>query len=87
MDDFMCEVPALITLSCGNITYNETRRAVASVLILVVPLGLILVSYCAIAQAVLRINSTKEWRKMFGTFSSHLTVVTLRYSSVIVISL
>ena len=57
VDDFVCEVPALIRLSCGDTTYNEIQMAVASVFILVVPLSLILVSYGAIARAVLRFFS------------------------------
>ncbi|XP_051711782.2 olfactory receptor 2H2 [Oryctolagus cuniculus] len=87
VDDFVCEVPALIRLSCGDTTYNEIQMAVASVLILVVPLSLILVSYGAIARAVLRINSANGRRKAFGTCSSHLLVVTLFYSSVIAVYL
>lgn len=87
VDDFVCEVPALIRLSCGDTTYNEIQMAVASVLILVVPLSLILVSYGAVARAVLRINSANGRRKAFGTCSSHLLVVTLFYSSVIAVYL
>lgn len=87
VDDFVCEVPALIRLSCGDTTYNEIQMAVASVFILVVPLSLILVSYGAIARAVLRISSAKGRRKAFGTCSSHLIVVTLFYSSVIAVYL
>ncbi|XP_020038418.2 olfactory receptor 2H2 [Castor canadensis] len=87
VDDFVCEVPALIRLSCGDTTYNEVQMAVASVLILVVPLSLILVSYGAIARAVLRIDSAGGRRKAFGTCSSHLIVVTLFYSSVIAVYL
>nr|XP_020038418.1 olfactory receptor 2H2 [Castor canadensis] len=87
VDDFVCEVPALIRLSCGDTTYNEIQMAVASVLILVVPLSLILVSYGAIARAVLRIDSAGGRRKAFGTCSSHLIVVTLFYSSVIAVYL
>ncbi|XP_036032283.1 olfactory receptor 2H2-like [Onychomys torridus] len=87
IDDFLCEVPSLIRLSCGDTTYNEIQMAVASVFIVVVPLGLILVSYGAIARAVLRINSAKGRRKAFGTCSSHLIVVTLFYSSVIAVYL
>ncbi|XP_006875717.1 PREDICTED: olfactory receptor 2H2-like [Chrysochloris asiatica] len=87
VDDFVCEVPALIRLSCGDTTYNEIQMAIASVLILVVPLTLILVSYSAIARAVLRINSAKGRRKALGTCSSHLIVVTLFYSSVIAVYL
>ena len=87
VDDFVCEVPALIHLSCGDTTYSEIQMAVASVFILVVPLSLILVSYGAIAQAVLRINSAVAWRKALGTCSSHLIVVTLFYSSGIAVYL
>lgn len=47
------------------------------------PLALILISYGAIAWAVLRINSAIAWRKALGTCSSHLTVVTIFYSLVI----
>lgn len=56
VNDFLCEVPALVRLSCGDTTYNEIQKAVASVFILVVPLSLILVSYGAISQTVIRIN-------------------------------
>ncbi|XP_075388917.1 olfactory receptor 2H2-like [Tenrec ecaudatus] len=87
VDDFLCEVPALIRLSCGDTTYNEIQMAVASFFILVVPLTLILVSYGAIARAVLRINSAKGRRKAFGTCSSHLMVVIIFYSSVIAVYL
>ncbi|XP_052019945.1 olfactory receptor 2H2 [Apodemus sylvaticus] len=87
VDDFVCEVPALIRLSCGDTTYNEIQMAVASIFILVVPLSLILVSYGAIARAVLRIGSAKGRRKALGTCSSHLIVVTLFYSSVIAVYL
>ncbi|XP_069344536.1 olfactory receptor 2H2 [Eulemur rufifrons] len=87
VDDFVCEVPSLIRLSCGDTSYSEIQMAVASVLILIVPLSLILVSYGAVARAVLRINSAKGRRKAFGTCSSHLTVVILFYSSVIAVYL
>ncbi|XP_012615812.3 olfactory receptor 2H2 [Microcebus murinus] len=87
VDDFVCEVPSLIQLSCGDTSYNEIQMAVASVLILIVPLSLILASYVAIAQAVLRINSAKGRREAFGTCSSHLTIVILFYSSVIAVYL
>ncbi|XP_027244510.1 olfactory receptor 2H1-like [Cricetulus griseus] len=87
IDDFLCEVPSLIRLSCGDTTFNEIQLAVAGVIFLLVPLSLILVSYGAIARAVLRINSAKGRRKAFGTCSSHLIVVTLFYSSVIAVYL
>ncbi|XP_008848677.1 olfactory receptor 2H1-like [Nannospalax galili] len=66
---------------------HTTLMAVASVVILVVPLSLILVSYAAIARAVLRMNSAEAWKKALGTCSSHLIVVSLFYSSVIAVYL
>ncbi|XP_028712483.1 olfactory receptor 2H2-like [Peromyscus leucopus] len=87
IDDFLCEVPSLIRLSCGDTTFNEIQMAIASIFIVVVPLSLILVSYGAIARAVMRISSAKGRRKAFGTCSSHLIVVTLFYSSVIAVYL
>ncbi|XP_006896348.1 PREDICTED: olfactory receptor 2H2-like [Elephantulus edwardii] len=87
IDDFLCEVPALIQLSCGDTTYNEIQMAVASVFIVVVPLSLILISYGAIARAVMKINSANGRRKAVGTCSSHLMVVLIFYSSVIAVYL
>ncbi|VTJ90079.1 Hypothetical predicted protein, partial [Marmota monax] len=87
IDDFLCEVPSLIRLSCGDTTYNEIQLAVSSVIFVVVPLSLILVSYSATAQAVLRINSAHAWKRPLGTCSSHLMVVTIFYSSVIAVYL
>eukprot|EP00069_Balaena_mysticetus_P006448 bmy_18656T0 len=69
IDDFVCEIPSLIQLSCGDTTYNEIQFAVSSVIFLVMPLTLILISYGAIAWAVLRINSARAWRKALGTCS------------------
>ncbi|XP_072497610.1 olfactory receptor 2H2-like isoform X1 [Notamacropus eugenii] len=83
VDDFVCEVPALIHLSCEDTTYNEIQMAVASFLILVVPLTLVLVSYGAILQTVLKIKSAEGRKKAFGTCSSHLLVVSLFFSSAI----
>ncbi|XP_048203280.1 olfactory receptor 2H1 [Perognathus longimembris pacificus] len=87
IDDFLCEVPSLIRLSCGDTTFNEIQLAVSSVIFVVIPVSLILVSYGAIARAVLRINSAIAWKKALRTCSSHLMVVTIFYSSVIAVYL
>ncbi|XP_015354311.1 olfactory receptor 2G6-like [Marmota marmota marmota] len=83
VDHFFCEVPVLIKLACVDTSFNEAELFVASVLFLVLPLLLILVSYGHIAQAVLRIRSAAGRRKAFGTCSSHLLVVTIFYGTII----
>nr|XP_023396643.1 olfactory receptor 2G6-like [Loxodonta africana] len=77
MDDFMCEEPALIKIACVDTTFLEYELSVASVLFVVIPLGLILVSYGCIVRSVLRIKSVEGRRKAFGTCGSHMVVVVL----------
>ncbi|KAM5298655.1 olfactory receptor 2G2-like [Ctenodactylus gundi] len=83
VDHFFCEVPVLIKLACGDTAFNQAELFVASVLFLVLPLSLILVSYGHIARAVLRITSAAGRQKAFGTCSSHLLVVVIFYGTII----
>ncbi|XP_048205233.1 olfactory receptor 2H2-like [Perognathus longimembris pacificus] len=82
VNDIACEVPALIQLSNIDTTYNEVLMSIASIILLVVPLILILSSYCAIAKAVLKIKSAAGRKKALGTCTSHLLVVSLFYGTV-----
>ena len=83
MDDFMCEEPALIKIACVNTTYLENELSIAIVLYVVIPLGLILVSYFCIVRSVLKIKSAEGRRKAFGTCGSHLIVVVLFFGTII----
>ncbi|XP_006872855.1 PREDICTED: olfactory receptor 2B2-like [Chrysochloris asiatica] len=83
VDHFFCEVPALLKLSCADTTANEAELFFISVLFLLIPVILILISYAFIAQAVLRIQSAEGRRKAFGTCGSHLLVVSLFYGTAI----
>ncbi|XP_003341154.1 olfactory receptor 2G6-like [Monodelphis domestica] len=83
LDHICCEVPVLIKLACVDTTFNEAELFVASVVFLVVPVSLILVSYGYIAQAILRIKSATGRQKAFGTCSSHLVVVIIFYGTII----
>ncbi|XP_045862162.1 olfactory receptor 2B6 [Meles meles] len=83
VDHFLCEVPALLKLSCVDTTANEAELFFVSVLFHLIPLTLILVSYAFIAQTVLRIQSAEGRRKAFGTCGSHLIVVSLFYGTAI----
>nr|XP_034954417.1 olfactory receptor 2G3-like [Zootoca vivipara] len=81
IDNFFCEVPALIKLACADTSLTEAVLFTSSVLFLVVPLGLITVSYSFIVAAVLRIRSAEGRRKAFNTCASHLTVVSLFFGT------
>ncbi|XP_060094745.1 olfactory receptor 2G3-like [Heteronotia binoei] len=83
IDHFFCEVPALLRLACVDISVNEAVLLASSIVILLLPLGLIIVSYGYITVAVLRIRSAEGRHKAFSTCASHLTVVSLFYGSAI----
>ncbi|XP_006896367.1 PREDICTED: olfactory receptor 2H1-like [Elephantulus edwardii] len=83
VDDFVCEEPALIKIACIDTTFLENELSVACVLYVVLPLGLILVSYGCIVRSVLRIKSAEVRRKAFGTCGSHLIVVVLFFGTII----
>ncbi|XP_037700646.1 olfactory receptor 2G3-like [Choloepus didactylus] len=76
-----CEVPAMFKLACVDIHANEVQLFMASLVLLLLPLALILVSYGYIAQAVMRIRSAQAWHKALGTCGSHLLVVMLFYGT------
>ncbi|XP_049510719.1 olfactory receptor 2W1-like [Panthera uncia] len=83
VDNFFCEMPALLKMAC---VYSKVMEAIVfalGVILLLVPLSLILISYAVITQAVMKIKSTARWRKFLNTCGSHLTVVTLFYGTII----
>lgn len=79
LNNFFCEVPAMIKLSCADTTVNDATLAGLVAFFVLVPLALILLSYGFIARAVMRIQSSRGRHKAFGTCSSHLLVVSLFY--------
>ncbi|NXJ86332.1 O10A7 protein, partial [Trogon melanurus] len=74
---FFCDIPPLIMLSCTDTSSYEKQIVAATVLVIVTPFGLILVSYTCIISSILKISSAEGRRKTFSTCSSHLVVVTL----------
>ncbi|CAO2595416.1 Olfactory receptor 2B6 [Lemmus lemmus] len=83
VDHFLCEIPALLKLSCVDTTTIEVELFLVSGIFLIIPVTLIFISYTFIVQAVLRIRSAEGRRKAFGTCGSHLIVVVLFYGTAI----
>ncbi|XP_004449919.1 olfactory receptor 2A5-like [Dasypus novemcinctus] len=84
VNHFFCEILSVLKLACADTRLNQLVIFAASVLILVGPLCLVLVSYTCILAAILRIRSRDGRRKAFSTCSSHLSVVGLFFGSAIV---
>ncbi|XP_068816660.1 putative olfactory receptor 2B8 [Capricornis sumatraensis] len=80
---FFCEIPSFLKLACVDISVNVYVTFFASVIMLLAPVSLIMVSYGRIVWAVLRIKSTAGQRKAFVTCGSHLMVVSLFFGTAI----
>ncbi|CAI5790466.1 receptor OLF3, partial [Podarcis lilfordi] len=83
INHFACELLAVIKVACSNTFVNEIVIIVAGVIVLLIPCGVVLLSYVYIIRAILRIRSSEGRQRAFSTCTSHLTVVTLCYGTAI----
>ena len=76
-----CETPAVLKLACADTFLFEIYAFTGTILIVMVPFLLILLSYVRILFAILKMPSTTGRQKAFSTCASHLTSVTLFYGT------
>uniref|UniRef100_A0A8C9J5X1 Olfactory receptor n=1 Tax=Panthera tigris altaica TaxID=74533 RepID=A0A8C9J5X1_PANTA len=76
---FFCDIRPVMKLSCVDTSVNETLTVIVSVLVILVPMGLVFISYVLIVSTVLKIPSARGRKKAFATCASHLTVVVVHY--------
>ena len=76
-----CETPAVLELVCADTFLFEIYAFTGTVLAVMVPFFLILLSYIRILSAILKMPSTTGRQKAFSTCASHLTSVTLFYGT------
>ncbi|CAJ0930840.1 unnamed protein product [Ranitomeya imitator] len=80
VNHFMCEMLAVLKLSCEGIASSELQIFSVSFITLLLPLVLILLSYSAIISSVLKLRSVGR-SKAFSTCTSHLLVVALYFGT------
>ncbi|XP_030042624.1 olfactory receptor 6-like [Microcaecilia unicolor] len=83
INHFFCDLSALLKLSCTSTSSVDRITYVVSVFVAGPCLTGTLTSYVYVISSILRIRSSEGRRKAFSTCSSHLTVVTLFYVSVL----
>uniref|UniRef100_A0A8C3SHV5 Olfactory receptor n=1 Tax=Chelydra serpentina TaxID=8475 RepID=A0A8C3SHV5_CHESE len=81
VNHFFCDSPPVLELACADTSLFEIEALTATVLFILFPFLLILVSYVRIITTILRMPSEEGRRKAFSTCSSHLVVVTLFYGT------
>ncbi|XP_042544925.1 olfactory receptor 1D2-like [Dipodomys spectabilis] len=79
---FYCDAYLLMKMACSDTHVNQCVF-LGAVVLFVAPCVLIVISYVQIAGAVLRIPSATGRWKALSTCSSHLSVVTLFYGTVL----
>ncbi|NXK01211.1 O14AG protein, partial [Corythaixoides concolor] len=81
LDQFFCEIPQILKLSCSDAYLREVGLIVVSVFSAFGCFVFIVVSYVQIFRAVLRIPSEQGRHKAFSTCLPHLAVVSLFVST------
>ncbi|XP_032062731.1 olfactory receptor 14J1-like [Aythya fuligula] len=81
VDQFFCEIPHILKLSCSDAYLREVWTLVFSVSLTFVCFVFIVVSYVQILRAVLRMPCEQGRHKAFSTCLPHLAVVSLFVST------
>ncbi|KAM7150050.1 olfactory receptor 14C36-like [Macrochelys suwanniensis] len=81
VDQFFCDIPQLLKLSCADTSANEIVDILCSAVVGLFFLISILLSYIHILSAVLRIPSAQGRYKAFSTCLPHLVVFSLFIST------
>ncbi|XP_050768340.1 olfactory receptor 14J1-like [Gymnogyps californianus] len=81
LDQFFCEIPQILKLSCSDAYLREVGLLVLGVCLAFGCFIFIMLSYVKIFRAVLRIPSEQGWHKVFSTCLPHPAVVSLFIST------
>ncbi|XP_065510648.1 olfactory receptor 14J1-like [Caloenas nicobarica] len=82
LDQFFCEIPQILKLSCSDAYLRELGLIVVSACLVFMCFVFIVLSYVQILRAVLRIPSEQGRHKAFSTCLPHLAVVSLFVSTI-----
>ncbi|KAM6076533.1 olfactory receptor 14C36-like [Chlamydotis macqueenii] len=83
VDQFFCEIPQILKLSCSNLYLREVELLAFSAFLFWGCFLFIVLSYVQILRAVLKIPSEQGRHKAFSTCLPHLAVVSLFISTAV----
>ncbi|XP_021138197.2 olfactory receptor 9G19-like [Columba livia] len=85
IDDFFCDLPPVVNLSCDVTDSYQLLLYFILTYNIIIPSVLNLTSYASILATVLKMRSAVGQWKAFSTCATHLTSVTIYYSSILFI--
>ncbi|XP_058295866.1 olfactory receptor 5AN1 [Hylobates moloch] len=78
---FFCDMPQLLILSCTDTFFVQVMTAILTMFFGIASALVIMISYGYIGTSIMKITSAKGRSKAFNTCASHLTAVSLFYTS------
>ncbi|XP_018428349.1 PREDICTED: olfactory receptor 1468-like [Nanorana parkeri] len=87
INHFFCDLDPILQLSCSDTTIIQLESTSLSAMFAVVPFFIIVVSYVYIIVTIFEIPSITGRQKVFSTCSSHLTVVSIFYGTIVCVYL
>ncbi|XP_073498406.1 olfactory receptor 6N1-like [Phyllobates terribilis] len=85
INHFFCDLAPLQSLSCSNPFSSKLATTISAAFGCVVPFIFIMAFYFHIVYAISKIQSVEGKAKAFSTCSSHLTVTSLFYGTIIIV--
>uniref|UniRef100_A0A7N5KEB9 Olfactory receptor 6F1-like n=1 Tax=Ailuropoda melanoleuca TaxID=9646 RepID=A0A7N5KEB9_AILME len=83
INHFFCDSDPVFKLSCSDTFLVEALSYICSSVVILSSFLLTMSSYGHIIVTIMRVPSHESWKKTFSTCTSHLTVVTIYYATII----
>ena len=87
INHFFCDLPQLLLLSCTDTFFVQLLTAILTMIFGIINALVIMISYVYIVISIMKITTGSGRSKAFNTCASHLTAVTLFYTSSIFVYL
>ncbi|KAM4808037.1 olfactory receptor 6B1-like [Rhinophrynus dorsalis] len=81
INHFFCDISPVLNLACIDMSIAELVDFILALIILLTPFFVTVTSYLCIIYTILKIPTTTGRHKAFSTCASHLTVVTIFFST------
>ncbi|XP_053555799.1 olfactory receptor 472-like [Bombina bombina] len=85
IDHFFCDFAPMLEISCSDVSIVQLEVFISSSLVTLFPFTFIIGTYVYIILTILKIPTTTGRQKSFSTCSSHLTIVTIFYGTLITV--
>ncbi|ELR49196.1 Olfactory receptor 5AN1, partial [Bos mutus] len=87
INHFFCDLPQLLVLSCTDTFFVQLLTAILTMIFGIINALVIMISYVYIVISIMKVTTASGRSKAFNTCASHLTAVTLFYTSAIFVYL